>query len=103
MESSEQLILADPAGLVGATISPIRGMGSGDLAGRAFAILVPDISGGGGRSASVRKVKMLLVATVMAVPTVGMFAPPASACMGEVCEAINFVCMKVTKGDPCVK
>jgi hypothetical protein len=51
----------------------------------------------------VRKVKMFLVATVMAVPTVGVFAPPASACMGEVCEAINFVCMKVTKGDPCVK
>ena len=50
-----------------------------------------------------RKLKMLLVATVMAVPTVGMFAPPASACMGEVCEAINTVCIKVTKGHPCVK
>ena len=50
-----------------------------------------------------RKVKLLMVATLMAIPTVGMFAPPASACMGEVCEAINFVCMKVTKGDPCVK
>ena len=50
-----------------------------------------------------RKVKMLLVATVMAIPTVGMFASPASACIGPVCDAINLVCMKVTKGDPCVK
>ena len=103
MECPEQPNLADPSGLVGPSISPIRGMGSGGRAGRAFAILVPDISGGGGRSANVRKVKMLLVATVMAVPTVGVFAPPASACMGEVCEAINFVCMKVTKNQPCVK
>jgi hypothetical protein len=52
---------------------------------------------------AVHKVKLLLVATLMAVPTVGMFAPPASACMGEVCEAINTVCIKVTKGTPCVK
>jgi hypothetical protein len=78
-------------------------MVSGSPAGRALAILDPDISDGGGRGTKMRKVKMLLVATVMAVPTVGVFAPPASACMGEVCEAINLVCMKVTKGTPCVK
>jgi hypothetical protein len=51
-----------------------------------------------------RKIKLLLVATVMAVPTLGAFAPPAQACMGEVCESINYLCYKViTKGRDCVK
>jgi hypothetical protein len=56
------------------------------------------------KGTGVRKIKMTLVATLLALPTVGLFAPPASACMGEVCEAINVLCYKViTKGRDCVK
>jgi hypothetical protein len=51
-----------------------------------------------------RKLKLTFVATLLAIPTVGMFAPPAQACMGEVCDAINEVCYRVlTKGRYCVK
>ena len=74
--------------------------------GRA-SILYPhaDISGGKATEGTrMRKIKMTLVATLLAIPTVGLFAPPASACMGEVCEAINEVCYRtITKGRPCVK
>lgn len=48
-----------------------------------------------------RKLRILAAAAVMAVPVLA--AAPAHACMGEVCEAINVVCSKVTKGHPCVK
>ncbi len=41
--------------------------------------------------------KLFLATVVMTVPTMVAFAPPASACMGEVCDTINRVCMKVTK------
>ena len=47
------------------------------------------------------KLKLLLVGSLVAVST-GLFAAPASACMGEVCDAINFVCGKVTKCHACV-
>lgn len=50
-----------------------------------------------------RKLRILVVAVVMAVPVAGAAATPAHACMGEICEAINLVCEKVTKGHPCVK
>lgn len=47
-----------------------------------------------------RKLRIFVVAAVMAVPFVG--AAPAQACMGEVCDAINFVCAKAFKGAHCV-
>jgi hypothetical protein len=43
------------------------------------------------------KMRLLLVGSVLAV-TGGVFPAPAHACMGEVCDAINFVCAKVMKG-----
>jgi hypothetical protein len=47
------------------------------------------------------KVRVLVVAVVMALP-IGVAATPAQACMGEVCDAINFVCAKAFKGAQCV-
>lgn len=47
-----------------------------------------------------RKVRILVAAAMMAVPVLA--APPAHACMGEVCDAINFVCAKAFKGAQCV-
>ena len=49
-----------------------------------------------------RKLRILVVAVVMAVPVVGATATPAQACMGEVCDAINFVCATAFKGAQCV-
>jgi hypothetical protein len=51
-----------------------------------------------------RKVRILVAAAVLSVATAGLAAPPAHACMGELCDAINFVCEKtITKGHACVK
>ncbi len=43
-----------------------------------------------------------LLATLAVATAAVSFAPPASACAGEVCEAINVVCDTVT-GRPCVR
>ncbi len=51
-----------------------------------------------------RKVKLLLASSVLAVGIIPAAAPPAHACMGTVCDVINIVCSKtITKGEPCVK
>lgn len=50
-----------------------------------------------------RKLRIVVAAVVMSVPLTATAATPAHACMGEICEAINLVCEKVTKGQPCVK
>ena len=44
-----------------------------------------------------RKLRILVVAVVMSVPMAGLTATPAQACMGEACEAINYVCNKLFK------
>ncbi len=49
-----------------------------------------------------RKLRILVVAVVMSVPMAGLTATPAQACMGPVCDAINFVCGKAFKGAQCV-
>ena len=49
-----------------------------------------------------RKLRILVVAVLMSVPLAGLTAAPAHACMGEVCDAINFVCAKAFKGAQCV-
>jgi hypothetical protein len=49
-----------------------------------------------------RKLKVLVVAVVMAVPIAGMTATPAHACVGLPCDVINFVCAKAFKGAQCV-
>lgn len=49
-----------------------------------------------------RKLRVFVVAVMMAVPLAGMTATPAHACLGEVCDAINFVCAKAFKGAQCV-
>ena len=49
-----------------------------------------------------RKVRILAVAALMSLPLVGATATPAQACMGPICDAINFVCGTVTKGAQCV-
>ena len=48
------------------------------------------------------KLRILVVGVVMALPAAGVAATPAHACMGEVCDAINFVCAKAFKGAQCV-
>jgi hypothetical protein len=48
----------------------------------------------------VRKLKLLMVAVTLAIPTM-VVATPAQACMGEVCDAANWVCGHV-KGWTCV-
>ncbi len=49
------------------------------------------------------KLRLLVVGAMLCVPT-ALFAAPAQACMGEVCDAINYVCAKtITKGQACVK
>ena len=48
------------------------------------------------------KVRLLVVGALLGVSG-SVFATPAHACIGPVCEAINVVCEKVTKGAPCVK
>ncbi|HEV2756867.1 MAG TPA: hypothetical protein VG318_13955 [Actinomycetota bacterium] len=47
------------------------------------------------------KVRILLVGALLGISS-SLFAAPAHACMGEVCDAINFVCAKVSKGASCV-
>ncbi|HEX2296225.1 MAG TPA: hypothetical protein VHN37_13075 [Actinomycetota bacterium] len=49
-----------------------------------------------------RKVRILAVAVVMSVPVAGLTATPAQACMGPVCDAINYVCATAFKGAQCV-
>jgi hypothetical protein len=49
-----------------------------------------------------RRVKLLVVATLLAIPTTAISAGPAHACYGEICDAVNLVCAAVKK-DPCVK
>lgn len=49
-----------------------------------------------------RKVRIAIAAAVMSVSMAGFAAPAAHACMGEVCDAINFVCAKAFKGAQCV-
>ena len=50
-----------------------------------------------------RKLKILVAAAVMSLPLAGLTATPAQACMGEVCDAINYVCAKtIYKGSSCV-
>jgi hypothetical protein len=44
-----------------------------------------------------RKVKLLLVAVALSVPTM-IAVPPASACLGPPCDQINEVCKRVGKG-----
>jgi hypothetical protein len=48
-----------------------------------------------------KRARILVVAVVMAVPVVGA-ATPAQACMGPVCDAINYVCATAFKGAQCV-
>ena len=50
-----------------------------------------------------RKVRIMVVAALTALPLAGLTATPAHACLSPVCDAINLVCEKVTKGQPCVK
>lgn len=51
-----------------------------------------------------RKMRILLAAAALSVATAGLTATPAHACLGEVCDAINYVCAKtITKGHACVK
>ncbi len=47
------------------------------------------------------KVRILLVGALLGISS-GLFAAPAHACMGEVCDAINFVCATAFKGAQCV-
>lgn len=49
------------------------------------------------RSKQMRKVKLLLVAVALSVPTM-IAVPPASACLGPPCDQINEVCKRVGKG-----
>jgi hypothetical protein len=52
----------------------------------------------------VRRLKLLVVAVLLAVPAVGALASPAHACMGEVCDTINAVCNAVKQlPDNCVR
>ena len=64
-----------------------------------LAMFPPPRAKGGG---AMERARVLVVAVVMAVPILGMAATPAHACMGEVCDAINFVCAKAFKGAHCV-
>ena len=51
-----------------------------------------------------RRLKLLVIATVAAGPVVGVFASPAQACMGEVCDSINVLCNNVKfLPDDCVR
>jgi hypothetical protein len=51
-----------------------------------------------------RRLKLLVIATLAAVPAVGVFATPAQACMGEICDSINFLCNNVKfLPDDCVR
>ena len=50
----------------------------------------------------IRKLKYMLVASLLASSAFAFSAPPAYACMGEVCETINNVC-NLYKGWDCVK
>lgn len=43
-----------------------------------------------------------LAALLLAAATSLSFASPASACAGEVCDAINEVCT-IVRGGPCVR
>lgn len=43
--------------------------------------------------------RLLLVATLMAMPGGWVFAAPAQACVHDACAAINAVCQKVVKQD----
>ena len=51
-----------------------------------------------------RRLKLLVIASLAAIPAVGAFATPAHACMGEICDSINFVCNNVkVLPDNCVR
>lgn len=45
------------------------------------------------------RIKRLVLATLMAIPFMGALAPPAQACIGDVCAAVNLVCRKTIKQD----
>ncbi len=51
-----------------------------------------------------RRLKLLVIATLVAVPAVGVFASPAQACNGEICDGINWLCNNVKfLPDDCVR
>jgi hypothetical protein len=51
-----------------------------------------------------RRLKLLLIATLLAVPALGAFATPAHACNGEICDGINALCNAVKfLPDDCVR
>lgn len=39
-----------------------------------------------------RKIKLLILAALLALPVLGVSASPASACVGPPCDQINQVC-----------
>lgn len=49
-----------------------------------------------------RRRAALAVLSVAVSGAVLIPAAPANACMGEVCDVVNFVCMTAFKGRPCV-
>jgi len=50
-----------------------------------------------------RRLKLLVLAGLLAIPTVGAMSSPAQACMGEICDTINAVCNAVKQlPDNCV-
>lgn len=51
-----------------------------------------------------RRLRLLGIAVLLAVPTVGAFASPAQACNGEICDGINWLCNNVkVLPDDCVR
>ncbi len=51
-----------------------------------------------------RRAGALVAAITFVLTMLGGVTSPANACMGELCDAVNFVCSKtITKGHDCVK
>ena len=51
-----------------------------------------------------RRLKVLVIAVLAAVPVVGVFASPAQACNGEICDGVNALCNAVKfLPDDCVR
>ena len=53
-------------------------------------------------SSVIRKIKIAIAISTLALANLGLFAPPANACSSEVCEVINRVCNKARPGYDCL-
>jgi hypothetical protein len=51
-----------------------------------------------------RRLRVVVIGMLLAVPTVGVFASPAQACNGEICDGITWLCNNVkVLPDDCVR